>query len=51
MSTDPASVATPLMTRTVCTACGHMHRRALTDKCGCCASDVRRNSVDEPVTS
>lgn len=35
------SVATPLMDRTVCGQCGHMHRPRLRFKCACCADDVR----------
>lgn len=41
-----ASVATPLMERTVCTVCGHMHRAVLVDKCGCCHADCKKQELD-----
>ena len=50
-----SSVATPLMKRTACTKCGHLHREVLGNKqrdsltgrlkpvkCECCAADWER---------
>ncbi len=40
----PTSVATPLADRTVCSECGHLHRRRLADRCDCCATDAKENT-------
>jgi hypothetical protein len=54
------SVATPLMKRTACRNCGHLHRAILglpqrdssgrkqPAKCDCCGTDCKENGVTEP---
>lgn len=43
---DTASVKEPVLTRTVCEKCGHLHRAALRKKCACCAVDVANVNQD-----
>lgn len=33
------SMETPLLQRTACEGCGHLHRPNLRTKCGCCGTD------------
>lgn len=47
-----ASVRTGLMQRIVCTACGHLHRLVIADRCDCCKADCRHNPADaRPATA
>lgn len=40
------SAAADLMSRTVCNACEHMHRRALRNACPCCGDDAAEHARD-----
>lgn len=35
-----SSISFPLMHRTVCDTCGHLHRMILIRKCDCCGEDI-----------